>query len=349
MSETTHSLRIARGARARWWLRVLFAVTLLAIVIATTNFRELLQTLRAINVTLAVCGLLAGWVVPTAVAGWRWQATLRYIFRVELPLRDAMRLTWVGGFVGLMVPGNVGPDLYRIGKTATLPGGTAVNVVAIIGEKVIVVATTGFLLIGSAVLLGTHRFSFLISQVSPTASKVLGGCLLICVIGLIVLANSASARTRLVLLISQARGQANLAASWSSAGRTLLESPSSIRVFGVAVFGQLVSAFGGQLALRAVGINLGYLENIFIWSAAFFAFLLPVTIAGVGVREATYIVLLGAFGITRSNALAASLQSVAFSLMVAAIGAAWFLLSRDEVTIATTYIPVRSVIDDSIQ
>jgi len=58
--------------------------------------------------------------------------------------------------------------------------------------------------------------------------------------------------------------------------------------------------------------------HLFVWALMNFFMLLPVSIAGFGVREASFILLFGLFGVSRETSLAASFLALACTL--AAIG-----------------------------
>jgi hypothetical protein len=79
--------------------------------------------------------------------------------------------------------------------------------------------------------------------------------------------------------------------------------------------------------MRALGGDLPFVVHLFVWTLMNFFMLLPVSIAGFGVREAAFILLFGLFGVSRETSLAASFLSLACTL--AAIGPGGLLwLSR---------------------
>jgi glycosyltransferase 2 family protein len=80
--------------------------------------------------------------------------------------------------------------------------------------------------------------------------------------------------------------------------------------------------FGASLVLfRAIGIHLSFQDVACVTGCLSLVLLLPISIAGIGPREATLIVLLGMYGVSREDALAYSiLQFVAFTLFGGLVG-----------------------------
>jgi uncharacterized membrane protein YbhN (UPF0104 family) len=92
-------------------------------------------------------------------------------------------------------------------------------------------------------------------------------------------------------------------------GRTGLVG-SAITLLSYAVY------FGASVVLlRALGIGLSFRDVACVTGCLSLVLLLPISIAGIGTREATLILLLGKYGIAREDALAYSiLQFAVFTL-----------------------------------
>ena len=105
-------------------------------------------------------------------------------------------------------------------------------------------------------------------------------------------------------------------ASRDLTGRTGLIG-SAITFLSYAVY------FGGSLVLlRALGMGLSFRDVACVTGCLSLILLLPISIAGVGTREATLLVLLGRYGVAREEALAYSiLQFAVFTLFGGIVGA----------------------------
>jgi hypothetical protein len=80
---------------------------------------------------------------------------------------------------------------------------------------------------------------------------------------------------------------------------------------------------------HAVGrLNL-FTVHVFVWTLMFFIFLVPISIGTLGVREATFIVVFGLFGVEDEEALAGSFVGLASLLFTVAIGGVvWLAAAR---------------------
>lgn len=82
-------------------------------------------------------------------------------------------------------------------------------------------------------------------------------------------------------------------------------------------------AIGGSLLFaQALGIELGYAAWCVVIGALSVLLLAPVTIGGIGLREASLVGLLMPFGVAPDRALALALALFAFQILVAAVGLA---------------------------
>jgi uncharacterized protein (TIRG00374 family) len=102
----------------------------------------------------------------------------------------------------------------------------------------------------------------------------------------------------------------------------LLASPARLALASIVSLAIRGLTFGITYALlRAVGAEVGLLETCALWPVATLIGLVPVTLAGMGTRDATFIYLLGAHGrsVTPAAVLAATIGYSAISLGVFAV------------------------------
>lgn len=109
----------------------------------------------------------------------------------------------------------------------------------------------------------------------------------------------------------------------------LLRAPARLAWACVVSLVIRVLTFGITFALlRAVDADVGFFDTCALWPAATLIGLVPVTLAGMGTRDATFIYLLGERGhlVTRGNVLAATLGYSAISVGVFAVIGLPFML-----------------------
>jgi glycosyltransferase 2 family protein len=110
--------------------------------------------------------------------------------------------------------------------------------------------------------------------------------------------------------------------AWVIGVKNLVRSPrSALLAVSLGLLVQVLLSSVLVLSLRAIT------QSDIVWAQVFWAFpiislitALPISIAGVGVREGAAVVLLGWFGIVASEAVAASLITLACNLIWAAVG-----------------------------
>jgi uncharacterized membrane protein YbhN (UPF0104 family) len=97
----------------------------------------------------------------------------------------------------------------------------------------------------------------------------------------------------------------------------------------ISVFAHICVVVGNWVLLLAVGIEVTPAASVWLVLAGALSLLFPITINGLGVREAVFVTILGAYNVPSTAALlAAVLGRLIQTLFVAAGGAAWLLSSR---------------------
>ena len=144
-------------------------------------------------------------------------------------------------------------------------------------------------------------------------------------------------------LTARLEGLARQVARW---GGTQADRPAPSRPGNIALIGSAfslpvavpttllsllvfaLSATQAQFFFHALGMPVPFQVNLFIAPLLFLAFTLPISVGGVGVREAAFVVFYGAFGVSAEAALAVSTCGLASLLLSHGLGALLFLMSR---------------------
>jgi uncharacterized membrane protein YbhN (UPF0104 family) len=79
---------------------------------------------------------------------------------------------------------------------------------------------------------------------------------------------------------------------------------------------------------QALGLEIAYHEWFVIVPIAFFVMLLPISINGIGLRESVFIFLLGAFAVTREQAVAFAWIEFGLFLLHGMAGGVWYAIRR---------------------
>ncbi len=320
-----------RWRRFSFWLSLALPVGLLALIVSSVDLTAVFRNVRHAKPGFALGAFLVAFLIPIALLVWRWQWILRRFYGVRVAYRFLLAEYWIAMFAGYWVPGGVGSDVYRVIRVGKAAGGVPTNAAAIVGEKLWSLLVYGILVLVSYPLVAASldarpqlkQAVFQIAVLSAVAVAALALVLL--------LKDPVAGRLRRALegrlmdrLAAMAQG---ILRSAAGEGETVtfsaLLAPFFLwrnQVFGLAVtiVIQLITTLGGRLLLLALGVDLPFVVHLFVWALMNFFMLLPVSIAGFGVREASFILLFGLFGVSREASLAASFLALACTL--AAIG-----------------------------
>lgn len=94
-----------------------------------------------------------------------------------------------------------------------------------------------------------------------------------------------------------------------------------INIFAGCIY-QLLAVLLIYVFSRSIQIDVGFFDYCWIFGIVTIALILPVTIAGLGVREGTFLGLLGWLGVVNEKALALSIAFLGMQLLDAIIGGA---------------------------
>ena len=92
-------------------------------------------------------------------------------------------------------------------------------------------------------------------------------------------------------------------------------------IVAVSLFGYVLFVLSAWVLLQAMDLQVGLIAIAWIRSVTLLLALVPISVAGLGVREASFIALLGECGVSSSAAFAFSMATFTIQLLLGAIGA----------------------------
>lgn len=298
-------------------VKVVLTAALLGWAVTSVDADRLAAALREFDAAgIAAATVLL--VLQAVLIGWRWRVVLR-LLDVALRFATALRWIFVGLFFNQALPTSVGGDALRVWalQRRGTPLATAFASVAI--ERL-----TGVALLGLAV-----------SACVPAAWNVLPAAARI---GLL------TAGPALLLLLVLLAGADAWPARWmprrlASVARTLAlglrrTAASARALAGVGGLGIAAAACGVGAAVvlaRDLGVGQPLAQLVVAIGGAVLVSMLPVSLGGWGVREASMVALFGMLGVAPERALAVSLAWGALQLAVALPGGVlWWFDARRE-------------------
>ncbi len=299
------------------WARIVVTLALLALVGLHLDWGQIQQRLRHGNpeALLIAIGLIG---VALIVGAYRWRALL-LAAGVNLETRELARVYTVSTFSGTFLPTSVGGDVTRallVARREPLLGRVAMTILVdrfggMIG--LIALAWAGVIVQPASIARGPLVF----------LAWVTGGLIVgTAIVAMAVLRPSRLARrlvpTRLERL---ALGSRDLLRTYARSPRLLV-----LLVVSSILFQALVAAQVVCLA-RAIDVHLPYVTAAVAVTLVTVVTLIPISIGGFGVREGTYVVLLGAASVSASDATLISLLTVV-TLFIASLPGALMLVRR---------------------
>lgn len=261
------------------------------------------------------------------IAGWRWHRLLE-IFQIDIPLASLISITWIAQFFAVFLPGQTGDDLTRMLYISRLAKGR-------VGEACTSVLLDRIIGLSSVLVLAVlcmpwHWRILATSRQTYWLALTLGGAgAAICLFGgLFFIAGHPTHKwlEKRLRSLPAHNLRDELARIW---GLLCANKPVLAQVIGAALATQLVLCVLFFLAGHSVGIHVPW----FIWltfvPVVLAANALPITVAGLGVREYLLVLFLGVIAhVENERALAASFVAFSMILVVCLLGGLLYVFYR---------------------
>jgi uncharacterized protein (TIRG00374 family) len=305
-----------------WLLRIGASVVLLTATLLLLPTEKVAESLGQLRWPLFL-GVLALFLASHAVAAAKW----RFLLGRTLALRAAMRAHFVGLAANLCLPGVAGGDVVRAALVAREVGDTAHLVTVSLADRLVdtlalaLLAGLGFLLIGETLadrvgLFAVSRATLLWVAGLPVLAALAGGFLALPWIAR-QLERWSARKPRRGLAVKAAAALSALAARRGALALALAVS--------LAIQAGLVALF--MVLAAGIGVEAPPAIWLFAWPLAKILAVAPISLGGIGVREASLAALMAPFGADPAGVVAASLiwQGVLFA--AGALGAAMWVLT----------------------
>ncbi len=279
------------------------SVALLVLLARYLDFGEVMTRLGELSGPWVVLGL--GMTVVQVVAlAWRWRFTAARL-GIDLPMRRALAEYYLGIFLNQVLPGGVTGDVSRAWRHASTPAPTGQAVRAVILER----------LSSQVVMTMVAIVSLLALPVLSTGSRLAALGVAFAVVWFLL--RSSGRRS----------GEGSLAGRlWADTHRALLAREAL--VFQMVTAGLVVASYIAVylVSARAIGVDTPFLRLLPLVAPVLMTMLIPVTVAGWGVREGAAAGLWGVAGLTPEDGVAISIAYGLLVLVSSAPGA--IVLSR---------------------
>lgn len=299
-------------------LKILLSAALLAWALARVHPEQLWERMTSIAPAwLLLAG--AAFILSNVLGAVQW-ARLLHMAGARLPFRTVHSFYWVGLFFSNLLPANVGGDVVRVVDVSRSTGSRRAAVGATLLDRLL-----GFVAIA---VLALAAYPFVPSgTVSPVLLVVLG----LFSLATLFLALTIYHRGLLGLLERRFGGVKfldigrRLTAVADELHRYRHHSGALARLLGLALVVQLLRIGVHILVARGMGISLSPLYYLVIVPILAVVVVIPVSVAGLGVRESAAVSLFGHVGLGASEAVAQQLATFFLCLAVNLVGGVLFI------------------------
>ena len=306
-------------------LKLAFSLGLLTWLLMRSNVGHVVDALRELSPPV-IASILALIPVMVAIAAFKW-----WLFVPSQRFLRLVRLNLVGTFYSIVLPGQVAGEavkIYRLGSGRRDAEEIAASVIL---DKI-----NGMIALLALGVIGAWQ-----SRIGMPGSllAMFAGVLVVGLVGLYSI-HFAPVRRSIESILglvssrwSWAKPLADRAALFVHASTRFLARPGlMIASVCLGMAYQLVCISVMRIAAPAFGIDIQLADWLWTFAIVSAAVLLPLSVAGIGIREGAYVAVLGLLHVPSANALALSLTVFATQLVAALCGglteAAGFLERR---------------------
>jgi uncharacterized protein (TIRG00374 family) len=280
--------------------RLIISVALLAIVIYFADWRAIWSVLRDVDGKwIAVAFALA--IIDRIIINYRFQILLR-VRGIIVGFGRLFRMQLAANFLGSFLPSSIGVDAVRIAALCRAGKPPAIVFAATLVDRITLMLAT--LLFGSIMLLLLAR-----TRVPPNIANAVLLLTVIGVAGCLVCLHPAVRRwVRLKLLPrlpERFRQKAHEVADASLAYRREWRVAIAVGIVTLLLF--LVRILFAKAVVLSCGANVSLLDLLLIVPILWVIVMLPITIGGIGVQDAGYVVVMSLVGIAAPVAVSMSI------------------------------------------
>ncbi len=306
--------------------KLCFAATVLSVLFRKVDLGHVWESISDATPTPILGGFVLCW-TGVLIAGWRWQRLLT-IFKISIPLRSLICITQIGQFFMMFLPGPTGDDLTRMLYISRLAKGrvseacTSVLIDRLIGLASIL-ALAVLCVPGQWHLLATSKKTYWLAVGIMTAGAA------VCVAGALFFLAGHRIQRWFALRLRALPAHHLRNEMMRISGLLCAHKRQVAHVIAAALGTQLLLCIVFYLAGSAVGIHIPLLTWLGFVPIVLAANAVPITVAGIGVREYLLVLFLGVLAqVEGERALAASLVAFAIILTVCLLGGIVYIFYR---------------------
>ena len=293
----------------QWIIRAVVSVAVVAVLVTVASAEGLRDAFAQVRPSVWLASLLV-FLSGHALNAWKYRRLL-HDPHATLPL--CLRAHFAGLVANLGLPGVAGGDVVR--ATYLLPHGVSAKAatVASVLDRLIDTLTLLLLVAGGVVIAGVPP-ALTPAAIGVRWPIVLGAALVAC------------AGVAALLVVKRRRGTGAAGMASDLAREVRSRWPAIVTAFAVTAVVQSAFVFTNLWMAGALGLDIGIAPWFIAWPLSKLVAVLPISLGGLGVREAALVSLLAPYGAPSSLVFASGLLwqgvLIASGLLGLAVGAA---------------------------
>lgn len=307
------------------WIRLTIGIALFAVLLSYADWRKTGALFTEITFLPSVFAIMMLW-TGLVISAFKWQLLMKAL-DISLPLGYLTRLYWVATFFQNYLPSSVGGDIVRLTVMRRS------RRLAAIAASIFVERLTGFIVLLCLALLALSarpQYFFVIGDQSFIAWFLFGsifvGLVLFLYYGRSLLDHAMKlvpdGKTLLPKIFEKLRKVLVSIQSYSSRKKAVVIA----LILSVPFLGSLIVF--QYLLFVSLGLSVPFIEIIFIAPIIPLVSMLPISLNGIGVAEAAFVVFYTQLGLSPEEALAAALLRRILMLIFSLGGGIFFLLGK---------------------
>ena len=308
------------------WFRAAIGLGLLGFVLAAVDVRSAVQLLKTADYVYLGLALIFFSANKVAMA-CRWNV-LTKVKGMTLSVGQSLKISLISNFVGSILPSGLGSDVYRIYQTSRTEKRTDEVAASVIMERSIGMLTRSAVAVLGVILIlnSHHQTSFGLNL----AALILGFCALSSLVFWLSIHNgTVELLTRLVdwwgdhWILRQGLKLQQAYVDYKRNSRSLLW------VFVLSLTGVFLVSVGNYYAARALDISVGIVFYFGVISIITLISRIPVSVAGLGIVEGSYVLLFSILGVSTTEAFTLALLVRLTECVFAIAGGMLYLIGGD--------------------
>lgn len=313
------SIRRLRGWITGRGVRMAFGIGLLGLLFTQVDLAAMAAEISALRLDLLMV-LVVAIFVARMIGALRWYLLLRGLHR-GVSYAGILRLTFISDFIGYFTPGSLGIEAVRLYGMARTTSDLALTATSMLIERML-----SFL---AVIVLVLAALTFQLPGLPPEIGYL--AWLALAILGVAVSGLMAPRLRRLTLWALSHPLLLRVYHAAQKVHRSLDQYRARpavlVATFAISLVAQLGRCAIVAIGAAAFGVHLSFVLFLVIVPVIMLINMLPISIAGLGVRELGFVYLFGQVGVPAEVALSLALLIRVLTILLAAPGA-WFYVRR---------------------